>query len=217
MTDWNKRYETGDTPWEKGRAAPPLLEVLGKLGTDIWGSGPVLVPGCGSGHDVRALAEAGLAPVGLDLADLAIASAEFHPKAGAETYQKADFLDPAWRDGKSFSAIWEHTCFCAIDPSVRIDYAQACSDLLEPGGRLIGVFFLTPHEPGTEYQGPPFNSTIAEIEDRFAPWFVREHGWVPENAYPGREGQEWIAVFRRIRVRDKKIKDTLQSAIFCAY
>lgn len=197
MTDWNRRYATGDTPWEKGLPAPPLLEVIGKLDTEIWGGGPVLVPGCGSGHDVRALAASGLAVVGVDLAPLAIAAAESHPRAGAETYEKADFLEPAWRSGKSFSAIWEHTCFCAIHPSRRADYAQACADLIEPGGRLIGVFFLTPNEPGTEHEGPPFNSTISEIEAHFAPWFVREHGWIPEASYPGREGQEWLAVFRR--------------------
>jgi SAM-dependent methyltransferase len=197
MTDWNQRYETGDTPWEKGSPAPPLLELIGKLGAEIWGGGSVLVPGCGTGHDVRAIAAAGVSPVGLDLAPLAIASARSYPKAGEESYELADFLDPAWRAGKSFSVIWEHTCFCAIHPSRRDDYAQACADLIPSGGCLIGVFFLTPNEPGTEHEGPPFNSTIREIEDRFAPWFVREHGWVPENSYPGREGQEWLAVFRR--------------------
>lgn len=191
------RYETGDTPWEKGLAAPPLLEVLGKLGLGIWGNGPVLVPGCGHGHDVRPLAAAGLEPVGLDLAPLAIAAAEAYPKAGEESFELADFLDPEWREGKSYSAIWEHTCFCAIDPSRRDDYAQACADLIRPGGRLIGVFFLTPNEPGTENEGPPFNSAIPEIDARFAPWFDREHGWVPEMSHQGREGQEWIAVFRR--------------------
>lgn len=197
MTDWNRRYETGDTPWEKGLPAPPLLELIGKLGTEICVGGPVLVPGCGSGHDVRALAAAGLAVVGVDLAPLAIAAAESHPRAGDETYEHADFLDPDWRAGKRFSAIWEHTCFCAIHPALRPDYARACADLIKPGGRLIGVFFLTPNEPGTEHEGPPFNSTIPEIEGHFAPWFVREHGWIPENAYPGREGQEWLVVFRR--------------------
>lgn len=197
MTDWNNRYETGDTPWEKGEAAPPLLEVLGKLGTEIWGDGPVLVPGCGSGHDVRAIAAAGLTCIGLDLAQHAIASAKSHHKAGTESYELADFLDPAWRPGRSFSAIWEHTCYCAIDPSRRPDYAEACAGLIEPGGRLIGVFFLTPNEPGTECEGPPFNSTIPEIDARFDPWFVREHAWVPGDSYPGREGKEWIAVFRR--------------------
>lgn len=197
MTDWNSRYESGDTPWEKGHAAPPLLEILEKIGTEIWGGGTILVPGCGSGHDVRALAAAGLCPLGVDLAPLAIAAAGSHPKAGREAYELADFLDPEWRTGNTFSAIWEHTCFCAIHPSRRDDYAKACADLIAPGGCLIGVFYLTPQSPGEENEGPPFNSTITEIESRFTKWFEREHGWVPEITYPGREGQEWLAVFRR--------------------
>lgn len=197
MTDWNSRYEKGDTPWEKGRPAPPLLEAMEKLGSEIWGGGAVLVPGCGTGHDVRALAAAGIKAHGLDLAPLAIAAAESHAKVGTETYELGDFLDPAWRTGKSFSTVWEHTCFCAIHPSLRPAYAAACAELIALGGRLIGVFFLTPNEPGTEHQGPPFNSSIAEIDSLFAQWFVREHGWVPENSHQGREGQEWIAVYRR--------------------
>ncbi|MEP2775788.1 MAG: methyltransferase domain-containing protein [Luteolibacter sp.] len=197
MTDWNGRYELGDTPWEKGRAAPPLLEVLGKQGPAIWGEGRTLVPGCGTGHDVRALAAAGLNPLGLDLAPRAIELAKSHQPAGSENYELGDFLDPAWRAGKTFSAIWEHTCYCAIDPSRRPDYAQACADLIEPGGHLIGVFFLTPNDLSEADQGPPFNSTIPELDQRFAPWFEREHAWVPDNAYPGREGKEWIAIYRR--------------------
>lgn len=197
MTDWNSRYEVGDTPWEKGRAAPPLIEFLDKKGMEVWGRGRVLVPGCGTGHDARALAKARLHTLGLDLAERALELANSHPRAGSETYELGDFLDPAWREGKSFSAIWEHTCYCAIDPARRPDYAKACADLIESGGCLIGVFFLTPNAPGEEGNGPPFNSTIPELDQCFSPWFEREDAWVPENSYPGREGKEWIAVYRR--------------------
>ena len=58
MTDWEARYQAGETPWEKGEAAPPLIELLGKLEKPAWGRGPILVPGCGFGHDVRALSAA---------------------------------------------------------------------------------------------------------------------------------------------------------------
>lgn len=197
MTDWNSRYEKGDTPWEKGRAAPPLLELLEKTDNKIWGDGCVLVPGCGTGHDVRALAAAGLRPLGLDLAERAVVLAKRHEPAGTEAYELGDFLEPSWRERKSFSAIWEHTCFCAIDPSMRPEYAKACADLIVPGGCLIGVFFLTPNDPGEKDEGPPFNSSIPELDARFAPWFEREQAWVPEKAYPGREGKEWIAIYRR--------------------
>lgn len=197
MTDWNERYLSGDTPWEKGTPAPPLLEFLEKSHAGIWGDGTVLVPGCGTGHDVRALAAAGRDVMGVDLADEAIAKARSHPAVGNEEYSVGDFLATEWRVGKSFSAIWEHTCYCAIDPSRRPDYAEACAALIAPGGHLIGVFFLTPQSPGEESQGPPFNSSTEELDARFAPWFERVDSWVPEKAYPGREGQEWLAIYRR--------------------
>ncbi|MFD2255225.1 methyltransferase domain-containing protein [Luteolibacter algae] len=197
MTDWNERYKSGDTPWEKGNPAPPLLELLEKTDREIWGDGVVLVPGCGSGHDVRALADAGISAMGVDLAPEAISRARAFPTVADETYTLGDFLKPEWQNGKTFAAIWEHTCFCAIDPSQRPAYAAACSALIPPGGHLIGVFFLTPQGPGEEDQGPPFNSTIEEIDQHFEGHFERIHSWVPSRSYPGREGDEWLAIYRR--------------------
>lgn len=197
MTDWNQHYESGDTPWEKGEPAPPLLELLDKKDLSIWGDGPILVPGCGTGHDVRALTARGLNPLGLDLAPLALKRAENQPEAGSERYELGDFLDVSWRTGKTFTAIWEHTCYCAIDPSRRPEYAQACADLIAPGGHLIGVFFLTPNGPGEEEEGPPFNSSIPELDERFSPWFEKVDSWIPTKNYPGREGKEWTAIYRR--------------------
>jgi len=198
MTDWDERYRIGDTPWEKGAPAPPLLELLDRLPPESWGGGPVLVPGCGTGHDVRALAETGLVVVGVDISTMAVERARAVPAVDGESYELGDFLDPAWRAGRNFSAVWEHTCFCAIDPAQRPAYSEAVADLLEEGGLLAGVFFLTPHDPGEESAGPPFATSIAEVEERFSPWFERIDGWVPERAYPGREGREWIGLFRKV-------------------
>jgi methyl halide transferase len=199
MTDWNQRYELGDTPWEKGRAAPPLVELLEKMDPSIWGAGPVLVPGCGTGHDVRAISALGVEAIGLDLASRALDKANEYPKIGKESYELGNFLNPTWREEKTYTAIWEHTCYCAIDPSLRPDYAAACKGLIAPGGHLIGVFFLTPNDPGEEDEGPPFNSSISELDARFAPEFERIDSWVPNRCYPGREGKEWIAIYRRVR------------------
>lgn len=197
MTDWDERYRLGDTPWEKGRAAPPLLELLEKKGGEL--SGPVLVPGCGLGHDVRALAGAGWVAHGLDLSARAVAAARGWPTVGGETYELGDFLDPAWyqeRQG-AYGSIWEHTCFCAIDPARRDAYASAAAAVLVPGGLLAGVFYLTPYDPGEEESGPPFATRVEELRERFGEAFECIDGWVPENAYPGREGREWLGLFRR--------------------
>lgn len=144
MRDWEKCYQAGETPWDHGSAAPPLLEVIERHGVALWGGGPVLVPGCGLGHDVRVLAGLGLPVLGLDIAETAVALASGIPAVGGETYACGDFLDPAWRVGREFSAVWEHTCFCAIDPALRQAYAEATAGLLGAGQVLVGVFYLTP-------------------------------------------------------------------------
>jgi hypothetical protein len=119
------------------------------------------------------------------------------PAAGMEQYEVGDFLDPGWGPGMEYSGVWEHTCFCAIDPALRRRYAEAAAGLLGPGGILAGVFYLDPHHPGESQDGPPFGVTAAELDATFGPWFERIDGWVPESAYAGREGREWVGIFRR--------------------
>ena len=198
MTDWEHRYRSGDMPWEKGLPAPPLIELLKEIGVEKWGNGPVLVPGCGFGHDVRALGALGIPVVGVDLSPSAVERAREFPLAGQESYEVGNFFDPEWHVGRKFSAIWEHTCFCAIDPADRGRYAEAAAGCLADGGLLAGVFFLNPFDPGEEAKGPPFGSTIDEIEQTFSPWFERLSGRVPSTSYPGREGREWVALFRKV-------------------
>lgn len=195
--DWERCYQEGETPWDKGSAAPPLDEVVERFGVSPWGGGPVLVPGCGAGHDVRRIAELGVQVHGLDIAPSAVEMARNATSDPAVTFELGDFLDAGWAAGRTFAAIWEHTCFCAIEPSHRDRYAESAAAVLAPGSVLAGVFYLTPHDPGETDDGPPFMTTIGELETRFAPWFEKVAGWVPSRAYPGREGREWIGIFRR--------------------
>ena len=189
MTDWENRYLSGDTPWEKGAAHPALAAWLKRNSL----TGRVLVPGCGSGHDVRLLASHGAEAVGLDLAPAAIAAARKYSLAGNESYEAGDFFQPPTAWTRAFDGLFEHTCFCAIDPSQREAYARSAAGILRSGGRLLAIFYL---DPGRE-EGPPFGCTTAELDSLFSPHFrlIEEQTSLP--TYPGREGGEILRLLER--------------------
>lgn len=190
MTDWENRYREGDTPWEKGRAHPVLAEWL----KDHPFPGRILVPGCGSGHDVRTLAAAGAEPVGLDLAPSALEAANTFPRVGRETYVCGDLfaLPEDWT--ATFDGLFEHTCFCAIAPNRRTDYARAAARVIRPGGLFLAVFYL---DPDHDEAGPPYGCTPAELDALFSPAFqvIGEQAALP--THPGREGREILRWSRR--------------------
>lgn len=191
--EWEGRYQAGDTPWEKGCTHPALVEWLreNRLGGDI------LVPGCGAGYDVRALACDPAARVtGLDLAPSAIALAETFLKAGDESYVVGDFLSGSAVTPGAFDAVFEHTCFCAIPPEMRTAYARAVSAALKPGGLFLAIFYRNPSHGGED--GPPFGCTMEEIDHLFGGEFllVHERGSLP--TFDGREDREVIRLMRKL-------------------
>ena len=190
LTDWNSRYEAGDTPWEKGAAAPPLLEYLRKHQV----SGSVFVPGCGYGHDVRLLAKHGAEPLGFDLAPFALACAESFPRVGAESYCLGDLFDLDESFRERFDTVFEHTCFCAIDPSLREEYVRVIHSTLRKSGTLLAIFYIEIEDP----EGPPFPVSDEELDSLFDPHFKTMRRWIPSMAYPGRENCEQMRLMRRL-------------------
>jgi SAM-dependent methyltransferase len=189
--EWDERYRTGETPWEKGKAHPALVEFV-RL-QSVYGR--VLVPGCGHGHDVRALAASADEVIGLDIAEGAIEAANSYPVVGGETFVLGDLFDLPARLRHRFDWVFEHTCFCAINPDLRPDYVRAVCGALLPGGHVLAIFFLSPEmDPGES--GPPFGTTAAELDALFAPYFTLVGEWEPSATYPGREGRELCRLLR---------------------
>lgn len=198
LENWESRYQADETPWNKGEASPGLVDFL-KESKEKSLAGKVLVPGCGFGHDVRAIASPQNEVIGLDIAPSAVSSAQEIPPVAGESYICGDLFDlPAdllktWRG--SFDWVWEHTCFCAIDPSRRADYAMAVSELLKPGGHLLAIFYLDPGEPDGE---PPFGVTLEELDALFGANFEMVREWLPARNFPSRKGGEWMRLLRRL-------------------
>jgi SAM-dependent methyltransferase len=180
--DWETRYRTCDMPWEKGAPSPGLVDFL--AAHPELARGTVCVPGCGTGHDVRAWAQAGFRAYGYDIAPSAIRLGIERTKAAGlvAEFQQLDFLraDPPLQ----FDWIFEHTLYCAIEPGDRQAYLQAVRRWLKPGGQFLAVHYLIPDQ-----DGPPFGVTRAELWADFSPYFQLLEEWVPRS-YPNRTGLE---------------------------
>jgi SAM-dependent methyltransferase len=190
--DWEARYNAGDTPWEKGAPHPALVGWLRQNSL----TGRVLVPGCGAGHDVREISRhPGSEVVGFDIAPTAIRMARRFPKVGCETFVLGDFLAGDARQLEPFDAILEHTCFCAIHPSRRAEYACEAAAVLKPDGVLVGIFYGNPDNPYSD--SPPFASPFEAVSAQFARDFEVVEKTENLPTYPEREQREYLLVLRR--------------------
>jgi cyclopropane fatty-acyl-phospholipid synthase-like methyltransferase len=186
---WETRYQTTDMPWEKGEPSPGLVDFL--AAHRELPRGTVCVPGCGTGHDVRAWAGAGFQAFGFDVAPSAIRLCIERTQAAglSADFQLADFLKD--KPPLLFDWVFEHTLYCAIQPSERDEYMRAVLRWLKPSGQYLAVNYLIPDE-----DGPPFGTTRAELWDRFSPHFELLKEWVPRS-YPNRTGLELILWWKR--------------------
>ena len=163
---WDKRFTDGDTPWDRGAASPQL---------GIWlASGAIkpcriIVPGCGAGHEVAALAQAGFDVTALDYSSEAIARtrARLDAEKLKATVVEADAL--AWRPDGPFDAVYEQTCLCALYPDQRRTYADQMHRWLRPGGTLFARFvqLLRPDAAQGFIQGPPYHCDIQGMRALF--------------------------------------------------
>lgn len=190
-TDWEKLYQTGDTRWEKGEPAPGLVDFL--TASAGLPRGRVLVPGCGTGHDVRAWAAAGWTATGMDLAPSAIQLAQARTQAAGLTadFQLGNFLES--EPATPFDWMFEHTLYCAINPARRDDYVRAVLRWLKPGGQFLAIHYMLRDHTDE----PPHGCTQQELMERFQPHFTLKQGWVPRS-YPNRTGLELMLWWQRL-------------------
>jgi len=191
---WEEAYRTGQDGWELGEPSPPLVRALGALPP---GEAAVVL-GCGRGHEARAAASAGWTRVlAVDFAPSAIAGALRLSAgvAGAERieWRRQDLFTLGATDPGRFDLCIEHTCFCAIDPDRRGEWAEVVRTALRPGGALVALFYAH-GRPG----GPPFTTDRAEVLRLLGGAGLRvDQIEIPADSVARRETEELLVVARR--------------------
>jgi hypothetical protein len=187
---WSRLYADGQDGWELGRAAPPLERWV--AAHDLRDR-RALVVGAGRGHEARLLARAGARVVAVDYAPEAVAAARvLAASEGVHVDFRQRDVFALRLELERYELVVEHTCFCAIDPARRGEYARVVADVLLPGGSFVGLFW----EHGRA-GGPPFTTTRAEIEGLFGADFEIVGFEIPTDSVATRLGQERLFEMRR--------------------
>ena len=141
---WDTRFRGGVTPWD-AHGVPTALSEWFK-GRE--GPARVLIPGCGTGYEVRAFAERGYDVLAIDFSDAAIDAARLELGTLASLVRKEDFFS---LQEKPFDVLYERAFLCALPRSLWTDWARRTAELVRPGGELAGFFYFDDNE-----RGPPF-------------------------------------------------------------
>lgn len=189
---WERCWEEGVTPWDLGRPTP-ILEHL--IQTKSIPDGRALVPGCGSGYDVVALASPERCAIGLDISEVAIKKARqlaaSSPNGNYCSFLLEDFF--TWEPRDLFDLIFDYTFFCAIEPNLRSTWASRMRDLLKPDGELITLMFPIDDHEG----GPPYKTSVADYEEVLHPVGFQATSVVDnELAVAHRKGMEKLGRWR---------------------
>ncbi len=184
---WDTRYRGGVTPWDAGRA-PPLLERWISARSP---GGRVLVPGCGSGYEVRLFAERGWQVLGIDFSQPAIEAARRELGELAGLVRQADLFA---LDGPPFDLVYERALLCALPRRDWPRWASRMAELVRPGGLLAGFYYVDDNE-----RGPPFGASLAKLEKlRSSAFALAEDAPVPANeSLPVFQGKERWQVWER--------------------
>lgn len=165
--EWESRYQTGKTGWDRGKPSPQFTAWF------LENNHPnlrILVPGCGRGHEVIELVQAGHDVVAIDFADSAVMSLK---KSRAKLGKHFEIIQEnvlEFSASEPFDAIYEQTCLCALEPMNWERYVSQLYSWLKPGGTIYAMFMQT-----KSTSGPPFHCDLTHMQELFG-----EDHWIWE-------------------------------------
>jgi SAM-dependent methyltransferase len=183
---WDNRFRDGVTPWDAG-GVPPQLAVWVEKKSPL----RVLVPGCGTGYEVRLFAERGHDVLAIDFSAAAVEAAQRELGSLSRLVRKADFFRLQERP---FDLVYERAFLCALPRALWDDWGRRVAELLRPGGELAGFFYIDDNE-----RGPPFGILRQRLKELLGEAFeLTEDQAVPvAQSLPVFKGKEIWQVWKR--------------------
>lgn len=184
---WSQRYKNGQTGWDIGTVSTPIKEYCDQIEDK---SIEILIPGCGRAWEALNLLENDFTNVHvLDFAPEPLS--ELRLRSGDSDHLNIHCCDFFEHEGK-YDLIIEQTMFCAIDPSMRERYITKVFELLQSGGKFVGVLFNREFE-----SGPPFGGSKDEYLDLMKPHFSTVYMEKCTNSIAPRQGSELFFIARK--------------------
>ena len=190
---WEDIYLENDTGWDLGGPTPIFQKIASKLEPK-----KICLIGCGRGYDAIMFAKNNFHVTAVDFAPSAVNAVKILAK---ENEVKLDILEsdifhlsPDYNN--YFDYVIEQTCFCAINPSRRLDYEKLVSNILCKNGNLIGLWF--PLDKKLSEGGPPYGTTVDEVKSIFnRGWKIKKEEFPKESIKP-RIDREKLIVFEKV-------------------
>ena len=159
---WTSCYKNEMSGWDVGSITPPLKDFIDKLKDK---NISILIPGAGNAHEAEYLHVQGFSDVTVcDLSENPLKNLMKRcPSFPKKNLIHGNFFE---LDDK-YDLIIEQTFLCAINPTLRDDYAQKMKTLLKPSGQLVGLMF----DVVFPFDGPPFGGTAEEYRSLFSKHF----------------------------------------------
>lgn len=189
---WETRYNKKEIGWDLGVETPVFKELSKEIKP-----GRICILGCGNGYDAILFSKRGFDVTAVDFASSPIIKI----KSAAETLSlnictiQDDIFSLSYKFKNSFDYIIEQTCFCAIDPTKRVQYSLLVYDILKPRGKLIGLWM--PLDKDIDDGGPPFGVKEKEVKQLFDKNWTIEKDEFPIKSIESRKGREKLIIFQK--------------------
>ena len=186
---WEERYKNNTTGWNLGNVSPPLKAYIDQLSDK---SIKILIPGAGFGYEANYLRTEGFKKTHIcEWSETAVHKFRTdYPDFPKDQIHVQNFFEL----NETFDLVLEQTFFCALDPTLRKEYVKKINEMLNPGGKLVGLLFQIDFGES----GPPFGGSREEYVKLFSPLFKIKTMEQCYNSVSPRSGNELFFILEKL-------------------